>query len=158
MLTFYVTQLFCCVVIPMLVDIGGPWQVLPPGIHDAGLAEVRKVFATNIPRDFLFSGFASGFTALRAAGAKDVYLDGSFVTDKAIPGDFDCCWEITGVDPAKLDSVFLDFENMRAAQKHKYGGEFFPCTFEAAPGEFFLSYFQKDKYTGQAKGILRIGS
>jgi hypothetical protein len=142
----------------MLVDIGGPWQVLPPGIHSAVLAEVRKVFATNIPRDLLFSGFARGFAALCAAGAKDVYLDGSFVTDTALPRDFDCCWEIAGVNPAKLDPVFLNFANMRAAQKQKYRGEFFPCTLEAAPSEFFLSYFQKDKYTGKPKGILRIES
>jgi len=145
-------------VIPALIDVGGPWKVLPPGIHNTVLAEVRKVFATNIPRDLLFSGFADGFAALRTAGTKNVYLDGSFVTGKTIPKDFDCCWEIAGVALAKIDPVFLDFANMRAAQKQKYGGEFFPCTFEAAPGEFFLSYFQRDKYTGQAKGILRIES
>ena len=71
------------------------------------LAEVRKVFATNMSRDLLFSGFAHGFAELRAAGAKNVYLDGSFVTGKTLPKDFDCCWEIAGVDLAKLDPVFF---------------------------------------------------
>jgi hypothetical protein len=35
---------------------------------------------------------------LRDAGCKRVYLNGSFVTSKDEPGDFDACWDPTGVD------------------------------------------------------------
>jgi hypothetical protein len=151
-----ITQRFCCVVIPELIDVGGPWNVLPPGIHDASLDEVKMQFATNPNRERLFDGFTRGFGILQDAGSKEVCLDGSFVTDKPTPEDFDCCWDAVGVDVAKLDPVFLDFSDKRAAQKEKYGGEFFPSGFEAAPGEFFLNYFQKEKHTGKTKGILRV--
>lgn len=140
--------------IPVLVDIGGPWKVLPPGIHDASLEEVRVRYATNERRETLFEGFRRGFLVLTGAGCRGVFLNGSFVNEKLEPGDFDVCWIPTGVDSAKLDPVLLDFSNMREAQKKKYGGEFFPLNATAAPGAFFLEFFQKDKYTGKPKGII----
>ena len=89
-----------------------------------------------------------------------LYLDGSFVTDKetvygAPPGDFDGCWDPVGVDPMLLDPVLLDFTNKRAAQKAKFGGELFLSTAPASSiGPVFLDFFQVDKITGAAKGIL----
>ena len=42
-----------------------------------------------------------------------------------------------------MDPVFRDFDNERAAQKAKYGGEFFPSSFKAdAVGRTFLEFFQ----------------
>ena len=93
---------------------------------------------------------------LTEAGCTAIYLNGSFVGENPHPGDFDCCWDPTGVDMDKLDPVLSDFSSARKAQKDKYGGEFFPSSSEAAAGEFFLSYFQKDKHTGEAKGIIRV--
>jgi hypothetical protein len=60
------------------------------------------------------------------------------------------------VNSKKLDPILLNFSNKRKAQKKKYGGEFFPSTFQAAPGEFFPTYFQMDEHTGKAKGIIRV--
>lgn len=142
--------------IPDLVDIGGPWKVLPPGIHSAPLEEVRIRYATNEHRKNLFEGFKRGFLVLTSAGCKGIFLDGSFVGEKEMPGDFDVCWLPAGVNSAKLDQVLLDFSNRREAQKRKYGGEFFPLNAQAAPGAFFLDYFQIDKHTGKPKGILRV--
>lgn len=144
--------------IPDLVDRSGPWKVLPAGIHNASVREVEARFATNPHRNALFVGFLAGFTILRDAGSSAIFLDGSFVTDKPLPGDFDCCWDPGGVDIAKLHPVLLDFSNRRAAQKAVFKGEFFPATAAAAPREFFLNYFQRDKYTGKAKGVLRVHS
>lgn len=94
---------------------------------------------------------------LRAAGCTTAYLDGSFITTKRRPGDFDVCWEMQGVNGRLLDPVLLDFSSGRAAQKAKYAGEFFPAeTVEFASGMTFLEFFQTDKETGQAKGIVAI--
>ena len=93
---------------------------------------------------------------LRVARCKTVYLDGSFVTAKSIPGDFDACWDDAGVSVRKLDPVLLDFTHKRRAQKQKYHGEFFPGGAPAAPGSVFIDFFQTDKHTGQEKGIIRI--
>src|SRR5579864_7933526 len=43
------------------------------------------------------------------AGCSRVYIDGSFVTVKREPGDYDACWDIDGVNVEALGSVFLDF-------------------------------------------------
>ena len=34
-----------------------------------------------------------------------VYINGSFVTAKKIPGDYDLCWSIDGVIPEKLNPI-----------------------------------------------------
>ncbi len=60
------------------------------------------------------------------------------------------------MDPQFLDPVFFDQRSNRAAQKAKYGGEFFPSLFPAAVGYTFLQFFQVDKRTGDAKGIVAI--
>jgi len=84
-----------------------------------------------------------------------VYVDGSFVTTKPEPGDFDACWGLAGVDVELLDPVFLDFSRSRAQQNERFLGEFFPAELpEGATGQTFLEFFQTDKETGKRKGIL----
>jgi hypothetical protein len=86
-----------------------------------------------------------------------VYIDGSFVSSKDFPGDFDGCWDVTGVDVTKLDPVLLDFENSRAAQKARFLGELFPAQLsEGLSGRTFLEFFQIDRNTGTQKGIVVI--
>jgi hypothetical protein len=88
-----------------------------------------------------------------------LYLDGSLVTAKDYPGDYDACWDPVGVRIAELDPVFRDFSNLRAAQKAKYFGGFFPSTARAeatSPFRIFLNFFQLDKDSGVKKGIIGI--
>jgi hypothetical protein len=142
--------------VPDFVDIGGPWMVLPPGVHDATLEEIEVRFATSDHRKRIFAGFRNGLTALRKAGCRKIYLDGSFVTEKPVPGDFDACWDPIGVDDAKLDSVFLDFSDGRKNQKKRFYGEFFPASVLADGTHIFLDFFQTDRHTGKVKGIICI--
>jgi hypothetical protein len=150
-------QHYCCNMIPALVPIkGAPWNVLPLGVHPASLAEVATSFATNAKRRLLYDGLLLAAMALRMAGCGKLYLDGSYVTAKTVPGDYDGCWDPAGMDPAKLDPVFLDFTNRRQAMKNKFGGEFFPSSAPNTPTQTLLDFFQIEKFTGQAKGILLI--
>lgn len=142
--------------IPSSVDIGAAWRVLPPDIHDADLAEVEERFATTSWRERLLGGFREGCESLKSAGCGTVLLNGSFVTDKPEPGDFDACWDPANVEVGKLDPVLLDFDDARAAQKAKFGGEFFPSSVKADATQTFAEYFQVDKETGKSKGIVRI--
>jgi len=151
------TQQYSCVyMIPDLVDIGGPWKVLPPGVHFATLKEIEERFAISDHRKYLFSGFRKGVLSLHKAGCRKIFLDGSFVTEKPIPADFDVCWDTMGVDISKLDTVFLDFSDGRKKQKERFQGEFFPANRIADGNCFFFDFFQIDKYTGNAKGIICI--
>lgn len=142
--------------IPNWIDIKGVWSVLPPGIFDADLSEVEARFVFNKRREELFDGFVNGSAALKLAGCAVLYLDGSFVTDKRTPGDYDVCWDPLNVDDRKLDPVFLDFANFRQKQKDKFGGEYFPSSSLADGKSTFLDFFQIDKFTGQQKGIVKI--
>lgn len=130
--------------------------MLPFGIHETTLAEVEERFATNKKRKQLFRGLTKACKALKAAGCSTIYLDGSYVTEKEFPSDYDVCWNPINVDEKKLDPVFLDFLNERKKQKLKYGGEFFIASAKADASHLFIQYFQLDKETSQEKGIICI--
>jgi len=87
-----------------------------------------------------------------------VYINGSFVTAKKIPGDFDLCWSIDGVIPEKLNPILLDFSpEGRVLMKQKYKGDLFPAeTPEGLSGKRFLEFFQIDKRTDKPKGIISL--
>lgn len=142
--------------IPGFIDIGGPWEVLPPGVYDATIEEIEIHFTATIQRKYLFSGLKKAIISLCSAGCKTIFLDGSFITAKPMPGDYDVCWDTKGVDPDKLDGVFFDFNHKRKEQKIRYYGEFFPTHFLANGLNYFYEFFQIDKYTGKAKGIIKI--
>jgi hypothetical protein len=144
--------------LPAFIDLAGsPWPVLPDGIHFAILSEVEARFASNPGRRVQFRGLVAALVNLRGAGCVRAFLDGSYVTAKPRPGDFDACWDPAGVNPALLDPVLLTFDNHRAAQKAKYKGEFFPSTIPAdAVGTIFIEFFQVDRFTGARKGIVAI--
>ena len=128
---------------------------LPPGEHQTTWAELEERYAITEHHRLLLEGFRAAIEALKVAGCTLVWLDGSFITNKAVPGDFDACWKLEGLDPTLLDPVLLDFSHRRATQKAKYRGELFPKdTFATPEGSRFIDFFQVDKITQQAKGIL----
>jgi hypothetical protein len=130
---------------------------LPAGIHWASWKEFEKRFETNTHRKKLLAGLKQVAALLQAAGCRVIYVDGSFVTSKELPNDFDACWSLIGVDEDLLPPVVLDLSNRRAAQKAKFGGELFPAELiEGGSGKSFLEFFQTDKETGQPKGIVGI--
>lgn len=134
-----------------------PFGLLPPGVYDATLEEVRVRYAINPRRIALFKGMESGIENLFLSGSPLIYLDGSYITTKPRPDDYEICWDPRFVDPKNLDPIFLDFLEERNRQKQKYGGEYFPSTMvEIGSGKAFADYFQKDKHSGAIKGIVRI--
>lgn len=130
---------------------------LPVGIHWVTWKELESRLGFTPRRVQLLAGLRTALTLLKNAGCRRVYIDGSFVTTKPQPGDFDACWTVAGVEPDKLDPVFLDFSRSRAAQKARFLGEFFPADLpEGLTGKTFLDFFQTDKESGTAKGILAL--
>lgn len=121
---------------------------LPVGIHRATWTEIYKRYGLTPWRKTLLDGFLEAAALLARAGCVTVYLDGSFATDKAVPGDFDVCWVLRGVDLNKLDPVLKDLDAPRATQKARFGGELLP-------GDAILQFFQRDR-EGRAKGIVAL--
>jgi hypothetical protein len=143
--------------VPDCISVAGvPFRVLPPGVHWASLREIEARFAQTPHRAHLFQGVVAVAEALRYANCERMYLDGSFVTEKIEPSDFDGCWDAVNVVAVRLDPVLLDFSKGRAAQKLKYRGEMFVSGALNAGTETFLDFFQREKLTGTPKGIVAI--
>ncbi|MEM9189086.1 MAG: hypothetical protein AAGF12_07910 [Myxococcota bacterium] len=149
------------------------WQEdgnLPPGVHVATWEEVEERFGGTYGRNQLLRGLKRALDDLRRAGCRRVFLDGSFVTTKGTglpgaetrdPGDFDGCWDRTGVDEGQLrrTTPFLDeddLKNGRLQQQYKYGGEMFPTDHYGGGGLGIVDFFQRDKRSGAPKGIVAI--
>ena len=133
---------------------------LPPGTHEANWSEIEKRYGYTTHRRKLLEGLHRGIRDLQSCGCKLIYLDGSFVTSKPVPGDFDVCY-VPDFDLDKLENnfpVFFDFFDSRKKQKEVYQGEFFPSGFPLDRlGKYtILQGFQMDKYTNKAKGIVTI--
>lgn len=130
--------------------------LLPAGIHEATWEEFVARFGWTPHRLTLLAGLKAALDALRLAGCRRAYVDGSFVTAKEEPGDFDGCWEPAGVDVDVLDPVLLTFDPGRRAQKAKYGGELFQANMPADVARTtFLAFFQRSR-DGQPKGIVAL--
>lgn len=152
-MTEFNTTIMLCPMIPPFDPLGR----LPAGVHLASWDEVRKRFGGTAWRERLLRGLREALLSLKNAGCTLAYVDGSFVTEKVEPGDFDACWNEAGVDPDLLDPVLLDFDNLRANQKARFGGELFPASAGAdRAGTSFVTFFQNDKATGDQKGIIAI--
>jgi hypothetical protein len=124
---------------------------LAPGIHEITWHEFVKEFGKSKHRLKLIDGLEQAIKHLKDAKCKILYVDGSFVSQKVEPKDFDACWDPTGVDFKKLSDMYpvlLEFIPDTKKQKIKYGGELFPSP-------KFLSFFQKDR-DDSPKGIIKL--
>ena len=128
---------------------------LPPGEHEATWSEFVARFGTNSRRRQLLDGLRAALDTLAQAGCRRVWVNGSFVTAKDQPGDFDACWDTGGVDREALDPIILDLTDKRAAQRARYGGALWPADLVVESGNTILADFQRD-YLGQhrPKGIV----
>ena len=131
-----------------------PDGVLPQGVHPASWAEVVDKFGWNARRRSLLLGLSDALAALGLAGCARLWLDGSFVTSKELPEDYDACWSHIGVNPALLDPVLADFSDAgRVARKSRYLGDLFLAGIERNSMLAFVDFFQQTR-DGQAKGIV----
>src|SRR5438046_1923419 len=101
----------------MMIPEFDPGGNLPPGVHETTWGIFVARFGINERRRRLISGLKRALDSLKRAGCTRAYIDGSFVTAKDQPGDFDACWDPVGVVGALLNPALLDFDNGRHLQK-----------------------------------------
>ncbi|MXG88425.1 DUF6932 family protein [Nocardioides flavescens] len=128
--------------------------MLPPGVYDGSWSDVVETFGYNATRQVQLAGLRQLSLGLARAGCRAIWLDGSFVTDKGRPGDYDACWDPTGVDGGLVDPLLLNYPRTRAAAKAKYLGDIFINGVEGGSGMAFVDFFQVCR-DGTAKGIIR---
>jgi hypothetical protein len=120
----------------------------------------RLIALTGISgkRERMIEGLALAMIHLKAAGARTIYIDGSFVTSKPKPIDFDACYDRETVDfeNLRVNAPRLFNYSDRAAQKAKYRGEIFPSDQPVGNyGENSFEFFQIDRQQNR-KGIIAI--
>ena len=128
---------------------------LPPGEYTLEWEDVVSEFGTNERRKELLTGLRRALVNFAKAGCSSVLLNGSFVTKKEQPGDYDAAWCEDGVDVTRLDPVLLDHEDGCKKMKEKYLGEFFPSKMRTEDGRFHRDFFQTNR-DGTVKGIVKI--
>ena len=127
---------------------------LPPGVHLPGWTEFKAALGYNQKGRDLIEGMHLALLNLKRAGCLAAYIDGSLVTQKSRPSDYDGCWETANVDKSLVDPVLFDESHGRHLQKMVYGGEMFPEDPDP-DGWSAPEYFQTDVF-GNAKGIIMI--
>ena len=135
--------------------------ILPEGIYLVPFKEFEDRFSFSKTRRDFIKGLKLAMKHLKEIGCTTIYIDGSFVTNKEIPGDYDALWDTKNINPnfaRRTHPVFFDFSNGRANQKSLYYGEFFPADLpEGSSGLTFLEFFQNDKNNpGSKKGIIQL--
>jgi hypothetical protein len=82
--------------------------LLPPGVHSASWSEVEDRFGWNSRRLSLLLGLRDCLQTLAIADCTAFWLDGSFVTNKELPGDYDGCWSPQGMDGSRSSRGFRE--------------------------------------------------
>lgn len=142
--------------------------LIVPGEHKLTLEEFEKAFVYNIRRREIFNGFLKLIDIFREIKCTHIYADGSYVTQKTYPGDIDICWHMhEDIDKRKeqLEKLYsicrplFDLskkENREFIQNEFYADVFPANSTEGTSGQMFKTFFQKDKHTGEPKGIIII--
>lgn len=113
--------------------------LLPPGVHRAHLEEIVRAFCSSTDRRrALEAPLRELVAAARAARAVALYLNGSFVSDKAAPGDIDAVmvlpetFDVTSAEALRIQRLHrtygFDIERVRDGDQEELDyllGEFF---------------------------------
>lgn len=128
---------------------------LAPGVHVRSWPEFLNDFAWNTRRRFLAGGLYRALRNLKMAGCKAAIIDGSYVTAKELPGDYDAAFDPNGVNGLLVDPVLLRHLDGRKAMKAKYLGDMFPWGSVACQdtGMIYQEFFQTDR-DGAPKGVV----
>ena len=129
---------------------------LEPGIHKMSWEEFYNFFSFSEHRKILLWGLEKIYFSLREIGATHFYIDGSFVTSKKYPGDWDACFDAPKHILYEIRDKYL--LPSRNKIKERYGGDLFYVDSEADEyGLKFLDFFQQIKENPKKKkGIVEL--
>jgi hypothetical protein len=138
---------------------------LPPGDHRATLEEIGSRFGFTPRRRWLLKGLQAAVKAFWLAGIEDIFIDGSFCTEKPDPGDVDGYWVEPDDDVYdRIDPYWIDFEMILVPQVGKWkwrmwadhGVEFFiHPAMQARPAVGFPEFFRQDR-DGVPRGVIQV--
>ena len=149
----------CCILVQMISQFTED-GLLPPGVHETDLEELREKMGWSRKRQGLLEGLEEALELMAACGVVRVYLDGSFVTDKDRPNEIDGCYDlsedVTAEDLRCLAPIFPPNPSNRAEAKRRFGVDLLPAAAtEVGSGQPFLHFFQTDR-EGRERGVLSL--
>jgi hypothetical protein len=146
--------------IPAFNDFG----ILPMGLHDCSLDEAKNFCSWNDHRIEVWERF-SRFVEWAASMPKPaiLFVDGNYVTDKALPNDVDVAVDISACDAVGQNQWFGEWGRRHAEFKNDFATDFYP--YLTGNGNDFGAFFQYVRVSealergaapGTNKGVLRI--
>ncbi|WP_455591482.1 DUF6932 family protein [Bacteroides sp.] len=132
---------------------------LDPGIYEATFEEVKDKLGFSKRRQRLLGLMEGLLMECKQLSCDIIYLDGSFVSTRLNPNDYDACWDTSSKDrESVINNVLASVLSSESEfQKQYYGGEISPA-FDKSPCNLkitVLDYFQKTQ-EGDDKGIVLI--
>lgn len=134
-----------------LPDFVADTGYLAAGEHDLTWSQVHELLGWNQHRRNQLERLADVLDVLRRAGARRVWLNGSFATAKEQPGDFDLLFDAHGLKPKDLPAVFR-----RSGKASELGGDVLAIDPESLSGIAMRERTFGTDRNGIAKGIIRI--
>ena len=144
-------------------DENGNLPPVPQRIWWATLMQIKERFGKGKKRAMLFEHLIRLSTILRRGGCRTLYLDGSFITDKHLPSDYDCCFERHEVNNETKALIFptpQDYAYLNWYLQETYKADIFYCDeqydFDRIGNRpvTYLDFLQQNR--GTAKGIIAI--
>jgi hypothetical protein len=144
-------------VIPDFLENG----YLPEGIYEVTLQEVIEKFCFSKKRKKLIEGLKNLINTCLQCQVNILYIDGSFVSQKLQPQDYDACYDTDHPDREVVFAKALEsiLESDSEMQKRYFGGEIYYAHLKQCFGDFstVLERFQICKEDGKTKkGIVKI--
>ena len=128
--------------------------IFKPGIYEYTLEKLERDFATNKKRKDLFEDIKRLAKELKDAGCEFLYIDGSFITRKETPGDFDACWEPFVRNNKQVNALLLEDSTFASSwRKEMFSGDIFPRFGEYGDR---VEKWQVDSRNGKVKGVISI--
>ncbi len=128
---------------------------LKPGLHKLCWSDLERIYGRSKRRLWLLEGMRRVLDDLKLNGCRQVYIGGSFVSEKISPNDFDLIYDLTGMSiDAVLEQAPLlcpRSNTARRLQIEQYGGQALPLCFSPElPSllEFMLYDDRFDEYKG----------
>jgi hypothetical protein len=133
--------------------------LLPPGIHVTAWEEFADRFVKFQQSDQrLRLGRHLGllFDEARKSGiVRRFFVGGSYVTDKAVPNDFDCLLVIDSSVVGTLMPPFRYNLTSRRMARRMYNGDVTPVIEDSSAFQEYLEFFQTTR-DGERTGIIEI--
>ena len=134
--------------------------MLPEGLYDATLPEIRRTMGFSVRRITLIDGLERFLDYLgKLQLAESVVIDGSFVTSKNEPGDIDLLVVPLSdrVSGSSFTQLAIEFDYSREEFKEEFLCD--PYLVDGSDTEIYrqrLSFFSTDR-AGNVRGLLRLG-